>query len=168
MARMGYLVTAVDFSQEALVALDKAGQKENLAIETIKGSYTEALFNKNTFDAVLSYNVLYHGTRLEFMKSMEICKSYIKPSGILFLHVPLGMMESMEAVKRWRLILTRAKTLFIPAMFTILVMKRIFMICLVGLRHCHSVRMSMFGIIRHRSIQFLLGGGCTKIGLEFG
>ncbi|WP_430883237.1 class I SAM-dependent methyltransferase [Fusibacter sp. JL216-2] len=88
MARMGYLVTAVDFSQEALKALDKAGQKENLAIETIKRSYTEALFNKNTFDAVLSYNVLYHGTRLEFMKSMEICKSYIKPSGILFFTCP--------------------------------------------------------------------------------
>lgn len=82
-AQEGFYVHAVDFSEEALNQLNTISIKNNLQIETREGDYRFKLYEDDSFDIILSYNVLYHGSRNEFRESLNKCYDYLKPNGLL-------------------------------------------------------------------------------------
>ncbi|WP_430883336.1 class I SAM-dependent methyltransferase [Fusibacter sp. JL216-2] len=81
-AEEGFDVQAVDFSKEALEQLDDIGKKNDLQIQIRIGDYRSTLYENESFEIVLSYNVLYHGSRDEFQNSIKKCYNYLKPNGI--------------------------------------------------------------------------------------
>ncbi|MFC1947119.1 class I SAM-dependent methyltransferase [Chloroflexota bacterium] len=84
----GFKVTAVDDSQKALdIIRDKAFEKK-VDITCIQDSYTEDTFPENSFDLVIAYNVLYHGYREGFNKSMRLVFRYLRPGGFFFITCP--------------------------------------------------------------------------------
>lgn len=83
-AKEGFEVTALDSSEQALEEL----KNFDLDIEIVEGSYLESIFKRNSFDIIISYNVIYHGFRENFEKAIELCKKYLKPEGILFFTCP--------------------------------------------------------------------------------
>ena len=62
-AEAGFVVTAVDDSQQALNILRKEASERQVTITCIKSSYTKDIFTENSFDIVIAYNVFYHGYR---------------------------------------------------------------------------------------------------------
>lgn len=87
-AQNGFDVTAVDSSKQALKELNKLKEKHGLNITTIIGNYLKPIFNKKSFDIIISYNVIYHGCREDFKNAVELCERYLKPKGILFFTCP--------------------------------------------------------------------------------
>lgn len=81
-AEEGFYVHAVDFSKEALDQLHKISIMNDLRIQTKIGDYRSTLYENESFEIVLSYNVLYHGSRDEFQKSINKCYDYLKPNGL--------------------------------------------------------------------------------------
>lgn len=80
-AEQGFQVTAVDYSKQALDELDSISQKNSLIIETILGNYKTRVFSDAEFDIILSYNVLYHGSKEEFQSSINLCSDYLADNG---------------------------------------------------------------------------------------
>ena len=87
-AKEGFEVTALDSSEQALGELKNKVEKLNLNIEIVKGNYLEPIFKSNSFDIILSYNVIYHGHREDFEKAINLCKKYLETDGILFFTCP--------------------------------------------------------------------------------
>ncbi|OGY12939.1 MAG: hypothetical protein A3A58_00680 [Candidatus Blackburnbacteria bacterium RIFCSPLOWO2_01_FULL_41_27] len=75
-------VTGVDISPEAIKYAKKRRVKVRLA------SVTELPFNDNTFDLIVSIDVLYHQLVNNDLKAFSEFKRVLKPSGILILKVP--------------------------------------------------------------------------------
>jgi len=84
----GFEVTALDNSEEALKKLKKSIKNMGLNIKIVEGNYLEPIFKPNTFDIIISYNVIYHGFREDFRKAIELCNKYLKSNGILFFTCP--------------------------------------------------------------------------------
>lgn len=88
LARAGFNVTAIDGAKHALAELEEQADKHNLNIRTIEGNYLKSLFEPERFDIIISYNVIYHGSREDFERAIELCKDYLKPDGLLFFTCP--------------------------------------------------------------------------------
>jgi len=88
LARENYQVTAVDSSQVALLHLQERARRLNLEIKTVGGDYRQPLFSEGSFDLIIAYNVLYHGTRQEMVRAIHLCREYLLPGGLLFLTCP--------------------------------------------------------------------------------
>ena len=73
-AKEGFDVTALDSSEQALEELENKVNNLNLDIETIEGNYLESIFKPNSFDIIMSYNVIYHGFREDFERAVELCE----------------------------------------------------------------------------------------------
>lgn len=84
----GFKVTALDSSEQALEELKSNIKKLNLNIEIVKGNYLKSIFQPNSFDIIISYNVIYHGFREDFKRAIELCKTYLKEEGVLFFTCP--------------------------------------------------------------------------------
>ena len=87
-AESGFNVTAVDDSQNALDILRKKASENRVNITCIKGSYIEDKFPENSFDLIIAYNVLYHGYKEEFKKSLQLVYRYLRPGGLFFFTCP--------------------------------------------------------------------------------
>ncbi|MBN2510455.1 MAG: class I SAM-dependent methyltransferase [Spirochaetales bacterium] len=62
-AREGFKVTALDGSREGITFLEAAAATEGLAIKCLTQDIDRLDFPDNSFDLVISWNVIYHGTR---------------------------------------------------------------------------------------------------------
>ncbi len=87
LANAGYNVTAVDVSVSALDHLKEEAQN-NPRVRTVIGSCTQDLFREGSFDLVLSWNVLYHGTRGEFESAIRLIYRWLRPNGLLLFTCP--------------------------------------------------------------------------------
>jgi tellurite methyltransferase len=86
-ARAGFSVTAADISDSALAVLRKrAGEDKRVRI--VKGAYSEDLFPADSFDLVLAWNVLYHGSREDFKGAAGLIHKWLRPEGLLFFTCP--------------------------------------------------------------------------------
>lgn len=88
-AESGFNVTAVDYSHDALNILRKEAAEKGTHINIIEGSYSsEDIFQKESFDLILAYNVLYHGFRESFKNAICLVHKWLRPNGLFFFTCP--------------------------------------------------------------------------------
>jgi len=83
-----FSVTATDASSTAIQHLNEWANSLQLSIEThVCDVFAETLPNK-TFDVVLSYNVIYHGSREQFAQAIQQVRKLLKHKGTFFFTCP--------------------------------------------------------------------------------
>jgi SAM-dependent methyltransferase len=87
-ASAGYTVTATDASESAINHLRAWADRLGLAIRTETCDMLEQPFPSGAFDIVLSYNVIYHGTRERFAKAIAVVRELLGPGGLFFFTCP--------------------------------------------------------------------------------
>jgi tellurite methyltransferase len=87
-ALAGFNVTATDASAEAVCHLDNWAKELGLSVRTqICDSIADG-FPPESFDIVLSYNVIYHGFRHQFAAAIGHVQKLLKPGGLFFFTCP--------------------------------------------------------------------------------
>ncbi len=81
-ARAGFETEAVDLSEAGLAELEKTARAEGLTISTGLAPMTELPFEDNSFDYVLSFNVIYHGDPAIVAKAVAEIARVLKPGGV--------------------------------------------------------------------------------------
>jgi tellurite methyltransferase len=87
-ALAGFQVTSADASSAAINHVDDWAKRLNLAIETKVCDTVANNFPAETFDIVLSYNVIYHGFRHQFKAAIRHIHQVLKRKGIFFFTCP--------------------------------------------------------------------------------
>ena len=89
----GYSVTTLDSSQEALDILKQQVDEKGTEVNIIKGDYSKELFPEESFDLVIAYNVIYHGSRETFRDAVHLIYKWLRPSGLFFFTSPTRQDE---------------------------------------------------------------------------
>jgi tellurite methyltransferase len=87
-ALAGFTVTAADSSQAAIRHLTKWADGLHLFIETRVCDMLDNALQDRAFDIVLSYNVIYHGSREQFARAIRYAYKLLKPKGLFFFTCP--------------------------------------------------------------------------------
>ena len=87
-ALAGFSVTATDASTTAIQHLNDWADSLHLTIETRVCDVLDNALPGKTFDIVLSYNVIYHGSRGQFSRALRHVHKRLKPKGILLFTCP--------------------------------------------------------------------------------
>ena len=87
-AKAGFRVTAIDTSEAAIAHLKEWAQKLGVAIRARVCDVFDASLQDNSFDITLSYNVIYHGFRDQFARTIERVHRLLKPSGLFLFTCP--------------------------------------------------------------------------------
>ena len=87
-AKAGFCVTATDASETAIAHLNEWAKKLNLSIRTKTCDFLDDIFPTESFDIVLSYNVIYHGYREHFAQAIEQVRTLLRPAGLFFFTCP--------------------------------------------------------------------------------
>lgn len=87
-AENGFEVCALDYSSVALSEIERISREKKLEIKPLLGTYQDQQFEENSFDIILSFNALYHGTKAEFSNAISQCRCYLKNEGLLFFTCP--------------------------------------------------------------------------------
>ena len=77
----GFELTALDAAPEGLAKIDKAGT----GVKTRLGRMDYLPFEDNTFDHVLSWNVIYHGDETVLLNTIAEVRRVLKPGGTFML-----------------------------------------------------------------------------------
>lgn len=83
-----FSVTAIDASATAIQHLDEWAHKLHLSIVTKVGDLFDDLLPQEGFDIVLSYNVIYHGSREQFARAICHIEKLLKGGGLFFFTCP--------------------------------------------------------------------------------
>jgi len=83
LASMGHQVTALDAAEASIAAITAAGKAQSLSIQTQLGSMTDLPFVTDSFDHVLSWNVIYHGDEAIVRRSLLEIARVLRPGGSL-------------------------------------------------------------------------------------
>ncbi|WP_420336149.1 class I SAM-dependent methyltransferase [Roseibium sp.] len=81
-ARAGFDTHAMDLSEAGLQELQESARAEDLKIATHLASMTELPFEDNSFDYVLSFNVIYHGDPEIVRTCISEIARVLKPGGL--------------------------------------------------------------------------------------
>ncbi|TYC65349.1 class I SAM-dependent methyltransferase [Stappia sp. BW2] len=81
-ARAGFETHAMDLSKAGLAELEKSAAAEGVNIETHLAPMTALPFEDNSFDYVLSFNVIYHGDPSIVRTAISEIARVLKPGGI--------------------------------------------------------------------------------------
>lgn len=81
-ARAGFETHAVDLSEAGLKELEKSAKAGGVEIAAQLAPMTELPFEDNTFDYVLSFNVIYHGSPDIVRKAISEIARVLKPGGV--------------------------------------------------------------------------------------
>ena len=87
-ALAGFQVTATDQSTAAVAHLDGWAAGLGLAIRTQVCDLLDNGFAPESFDIVISYNVLYHGLREQFSRAIAHIYTLLAPGGLFFFTCP--------------------------------------------------------------------------------
>jgi len=83
-----FSVTAIDASPAAIEQLNEWARRLHLSIETRVCDVLSETLPREAFDVVLSYNVLYHGSREQFAQAIRQVRKLLKQNGIFFFTCP--------------------------------------------------------------------------------
>ena len=83
-----FSVTATDASASAIRHLDEWADSLQLSIETHVCDVLSDILPKTSYDVVLSYNVLYHGSRSRFAQAIQHVRTLLKRDGIFYFTCP--------------------------------------------------------------------------------
>ncbi|MEW5924870.1 MAG: class I SAM-dependent methyltransferase [Candidatus Zixiibacteriota bacterium] len=83
-----FSVMATDSSPTAIRHLNEWAESLNLSIETRVCDLLADTLSDEVFDVVLSYNVIYHGSRDQFARAIQRIRKLLKKSGIFFFTCP--------------------------------------------------------------------------------
>jgi len=81
-AEAGFETHAMDLSEAGLGELEKSAAERGLSVATHLAPMTELPFEDNSFDYVLSFNVIYHGDPSIVRKSIAEIARVLKPGGV--------------------------------------------------------------------------------------
>ncbi len=95
-----FKVSATDASAEAIRYLNEWAQKLQLSIETKVCEMLDSTFPAESFDVVLGYNVIYHGSREQFARAIQHVRNLLRPNGIFFSPVPVGRMGNTVSERK--------------------------------------------------------------------
>jgi len=87
-ALAGFQVTATDISLVAIDNLIDWAKQLHLSIETKVCNATDDDFQPESYDIVLSYNVIYHGLRFQFKEAIQHVYKLLKNQGIFYFTCP--------------------------------------------------------------------------------
>lgn len=87
-AEAGFRVTATDAAAKAVAHLDEWAARLGLSIRTQVCEAAEDRFPPESFDVVVSYNVIYHGYREQFAAAIAHVRELLKPGGQFFFTCP--------------------------------------------------------------------------------
>ncbi len=82
LAKAGFQVTGLDVSETALGELQNRLDKANLRVTLVKHEMLELPFINNYFDAVVSTNVLHHGTVAEVQRTLGEVYRIMRKGGL--------------------------------------------------------------------------------------
>lgn len=88
LARAGFNVTAADSSEEAVSHLADWAQALSLDIHVLVCDVLSDQLAKDSFDMILSYNVIYHGTRRQFAAAVDHVRELLKSGGLFYFTCP--------------------------------------------------------------------------------
>jgi ubiquinone/menaquinone biosynthesis C-methylase UbiE len=80
-ARLGHRVTALDASESAVSTIRRAALNEALHLDVTLAPMTELPFPDNSFDHVLSWNVIYHGDENVVRRTLAEIARVLRPGG---------------------------------------------------------------------------------------
>lgn len=81
LAKEGFEVTAIDLSTSGLDFLQQESRKSQLQIQTVCGEMTTLPFEDQSFDYVLSWNVIYHGNEEVVQQAISEIHRVLIPGG---------------------------------------------------------------------------------------
>jgi SAM-dependent methyltransferase len=87
-AQAGFQVTATDLAPKGVAHLEAWSEKLNLPIRTMICSFCEDVFPPESFDIVVSVNVIYHAYREEFVQAIGNVRRWLKYGGIFYFTCP--------------------------------------------------------------------------------
>ena len=87
-AQAGFNVTATDLSPTAVSHLQEWAQQLDLRIRTMTCDFIEDVFAPESFDIIISFNVLYHGYREELAQAIGNVQKWLKQGGIFYFTCP--------------------------------------------------------------------------------
>ena len=93
LARSGHHVTALDAASEGLAEMRRKATAEGLTIAALEGPMTDLPFDTDSFDHVVSWNVIYHGDESVVRASIAEIARVLRPGGTF-----LGTMLSARRV----------------------------------------------------------------------
>ena len=88
LAQAGFNVTAADSSEEAVSRLANWAQELSLNIRVLVCDVLSDQLAKNSFDIILSYNVIYHGFRYQFAAAVDHVHGLLKTNGLFYFTCP--------------------------------------------------------------------------------
>lgn len=80
----GYQVSASDISEEAVKKTKEWLKKAGLSADVQQGRMTEINQPDNTFDLVISFNVIYHAFKKDIIKAISEVYRILKPGGLFY------------------------------------------------------------------------------------
>ena len=87
-AKSGFNVTATDLTNKGIDYLNKYSKQFNLNVKTIVVDFNTDFFKENSFDIIISVNVIYHGSKAQFLKAVSNVQKWLKPNGIFYFTCP--------------------------------------------------------------------------------
>lgn len=81
LSKLGFAVFAVDKSESACVRTRAASSAANVDVEITLGDYRRLPYADGTFDAVLAYNVVYHGNEDDLLACVAEVTRTLRPGG---------------------------------------------------------------------------------------
>jgi len=93
LAEAGLLVAAMDASRAGLDVLNAALDRAGLDVSLVEGQMTSLPFPEDSFDAVVSWNVIYHGSEPVVRAAIAQIGRVLRPGGLF-----LGTMLSKRHV----------------------------------------------------------------------
>src|SRR5215204_5731625 len=83
LAREGFQVAGLDASENGLVYAQEWGQREGFQLELTSGEMSALPYANGEFGAILSWNVIYHGTMEVIQQTISEMTRCLKPQGYL-------------------------------------------------------------------------------------
>jgi tellurite methyltransferase len=102
LARAGFAVAGIDASANGLAYTQEWAQREGFTVELTTGDMTTLPYATAEFDAILTWNVIYHGTMDVIQQTIDEITRCLKPGGYLVCslisaqHLMAGQGEEIE------------------------------------------------------------------------
>ena len=87
-AKAGFSVLATDSSVQAIDYVNQWAEEENLDIRTKVSNLLDPEIPLASFDIVLSFNVIYHGFRRDFVQAFQWVRALVRPGGLCYCTCP--------------------------------------------------------------------------------